>query len=398
MHTRVLMAAVAMFLWTALLAADKARAGPFQGGPKMAEEKKAADVPERATQATQKQLVTVALQDLPDPREVDDGLGNRFREKYQAANLGDLLESIRLRGLTDPPIVAKGEDGKWRIVGGHRRITVLYIHAEGGVPGFSREMPVQCLEMVNATEVELLIASMTSNELTARLDVKERLLWVKKAVATGVPKNEIAATTQFAVKSIERDLRIVTNERVLKHVLDDHLGPTAAAALVEVAAKKERLDEFLAYFDAWVQLKKEQIEQEARRAKEQGGVGLKPNQLTVASRLEPHLVRGWLKALATGNALKEESDLGFEASFDKKTGVAKIRLKLDAKADDPDYVGRAAAQVSQIAKHLAAFAQTRRALEAPEGPQAALQNDDALLDTALLKQYGLEDIADQLNQ
>jgi hypothetical protein len=64
--------------------------------------------------------------------------------------------------------------------------------------------------------------------------------------------------------------------------------------------------------------------------------------------------------------------------------------------DDPDHVARVAGQVSQIAKHLASFARTRRELEGPMGPQAALQKDDALLDKDLLKEFGLEDVADQL--
>ena len=75
------------------------------------------------------------------------------------------------------------------------------------------------------------------------------------------------------------------------------------------------------------------------------------------------------------------------------TWSTKIRVKVDAKIDNPDRVGRVAAQISQIAKHLEAFAQKRRELEGPMGPQAALQKDDSLLDTTLLEEFGLVDIA-----
>jgi hypothetical protein len=45
-----------------------------------------------------------------------------------------------------------------------------------------------------------------------------------------------------------------------------------------------------------------------------------------------------------------------------------------------------------VAKHLMAAAQTRRALETPEGPQ-----DDAILDVDLLREFDMMDIADKLN-
>ena len=52
------------------------------------------------------------------------------------------------------------------------------------------------------------------------------------------------------------------------------------------------------------------------------GVRMKPGQMLVANRLEAHVVRGWIDALAKGRPLTEEADLGFEATFDPKRAVA----------------------------------------------------------------------------
>jgi ParB-like chromosome segregation protein Spo0J len=364
----------------------------------MAQEKKAPGGPERKPQqGAETRLVTIKFSELPDPGKEADEYGNRSLPQYQEEANGELLESIRLHGLLDPPFVVKGQDGKWRIVGGHRRVAMLYVLARRNVPKFSMDMPVQCLELVDASPLELVIRSIAGNELAKKLEPKDRLLAVKKASAAGATKKEIAATVGVSEKAIDRDLKIVKNARVLRHVLDDNLSPTAASTLVAVAADKGRLDDFLDHLNGWVERTRHQIQEEDRRVKEEGRRPLRPNQTLVANRLEAHLVRGWIDAMAKGRPLTEEPDLGFEAAFDKATAVATIRLKIDARNDDPARVARVAGQVSQIAKHLAAFAKKRRELEGPGGPQAALQKD-GLLDTELLKQFGLVDVASQLDQ
>jgi ParB-like chromosome segregation protein Spo0J len=365
----------------------------------MADVKKVPDTPGRNPQPAPKtRLVTVILKDLPDPSKQEDEYGNRFLPQYQPANLGDLPESIRLHGVFDPPVVVKGKDGKWRIVSGHRRVASLYVLAARGTPGFTPDMPVQCLELLDASQLQLVLQSIAANELAKKLEPKERLLAVKKASAVGASKKDIAATVGVSETAVDRDLKIVQDQRILQHVLDDELPPTAAAALVSVAVAKGRLDQFLARFGEWREATKKQIAEEDVRSKQERGRGLRPNQMLVANRLEPHIVRGWLDQLAKGRPLAEGPDLGFEAAFDKKTAVATIRVKVNAMNDDPDHVARVAGQVSMIAKHLAAFAQKRRELEGPTGPQAALQQDDSLLDKELLAEYGLEDVADQLER
>ena len=401
MNLQNFMAVVAMILCVVpVYASESSRAGPsFREGVQMAEEPKAPVNPEPTrAQAVSKQIIFIPLKNLPDPAKTEDEFGNRSREKYQAANLEDLLESYKVRGMLDPPVVTRGKDDKWEIVAGHRRTAAQHLGVARNLPGYSLDMPVRCLEVLNATNLELLFHSIVSNELGQKLDVKERLVAAKKLHDAGATKKEIAAALGVNEKSIGRDLKIVTNERVLKHVMADNLPPTTAAALVEAAEKSKRLEEFLSYFDTWTQQMKEKLEHEDHRAKLETGKGLKPNQLLVMSKLEPHIVRGWIDALIKGKALTEESDLGFEASFDRKTAVASIKLRVDGLKDPVEHLARVASQVSLVAKHIAAIAQRRHAIESPEGPQAALQQEDTVLDTGLLKEFGLEDVAVQFEQ
>ena len=243
----------------------------------------------------------------------------------------------------------------------------------------------------------LLARSMTTNESGVKLDPEERLLAIQKLDSAGAIEKEIAVIANVSEKQIERELRVVRNPRVLDHVLKHNLLPSIAASIVEVA--KGRLNEFLDYFDQWALAKADRIEAEDLRAKQETGRGLKPAQMVVASRLEAHVVQGWKDALAKGKPLVEEKELGFEATFNKKSAVATIKVKVDARNDSVEHLARIAGQVPQVAKHLAAFRpKALPSLKPRSGAQAMLQEDDSFLDRDLLAQFGLEGIIDLVTE
>ncbi len=401
MLSRVFMAIVTMlFLCFGLDPgghSDCRAAGPFlERGSFMDQDNKVPATPEPTPPAPKTRLVIVKLRDLPNPADHLDDFALRFSTKYTPDSLHDMAESQKLFGLLETPQIVRHADGKWGIVCGHRRIGGLHLNAKRGVPEFSLDMDVPCQEILDSSRVALLARSMTTNESGVKLDPEERLLAIQKLDSAGAIKKEIAVIANVSEKQIERELRVVRNPRVLDHVLKHNLLPSIAASIVEVA--KGRLNEFLDYFDQWALAKADQIEAEDLRAKQETGRGLKPAQMVVASRLEAHVVQGWKDALAKGKPLVEEKELGFEATFNKKSAVATIKVKVDARNDSVEHLARIAGQVSQVAKHLAAFAQKRYELEAPMGAQAMLQEDDSFLDRDLLAQFGLEGIIDLVTE
>jgi hypothetical protein len=367
---------------------------PFMEDVEMADLKKEPlPTPSGVGGGAKTRAITVALKDLPNPAEFEDEYGLRFMDKYQEGKLTEVVESLKAERQMEPNQVFKRRDGKWELITGHRRTAAMYILALKNATGFSLDMAVMCLEILEASPHDLLVRAIADNELGKNLDTNERLRAVLKMHKADVPKKRGAAALGTSEKSYGRLVKIVAHPRVLDHVMKDHLGPTAASAIVEVAEKAGRLDEFLGYFDQLVERTKAEIEKADHLAKAETGKGLKPNAMLVMNNLEPHVVKGWIEALAKGKPLTEEDDLGFEANFNKKTAVATIKVKVDARNDSVTHVARIASQVSKVAQHLAAFAQKRHELEAPEGPQAALQKDESFLDLDLLKTFGLEEIA-----
>src|SRR5262245_25392282 len=102
-----------------------------------------------AQSAANLRVANIPLKDLPNPAKQEDQFGLRFQAKYQPENLADLIDSIKLHGLMEPPVVAKRKDGAWDVICGHRRGAALHCLADRGTPGFTLEMSVPCLEVLN---------------------------------------------------------------------------------------------------------------------------------------------------------------------------------------------------------------------------------------------------------
>lgn len=404
MFTRINVATVAML---ALLVLFFGRPpGDVAGGGQqekeaiiMADPKKGQDPTPTPAVANMK-VVQIPLKDLPNPgdEKQNDEFGLRFLDQYKEAALTDLIESLKVDGQLEPIRVFKGPNGKWQLIAGHRRVAAIYILALKGIAGFSLEMFVLANEILSGSSEDLLIHAVSDNALGKPPTPKEKLLAVQHALRIGAARKRVAASLNISEKTLKRLERIVAHPRLLDFVLRDCLPMTATSALVEAAESKGRLDELVEYLAAFIKGAEATIAEKERVAIAETGKGLKPRETIVANYIEPHLVAGWLDQLAKGKKLEEAPDLGFQATFDKKSAVATIKVKVDARNEPVAHLARVAGQVSKVAQHLAAFAQKRYELESPQGPQAMLQADDSFLDVGLLQQFGLADLATELER
>lgn len=101
--------------------------------------------------------------------DIDDLVGNDANfYAVDEDKLEDLKNSIALSGIMDPPTVTPAEDGKYRLISGHRRTAaVRALVAEGRadlrkVPVFVRSPKSAAME-----ELELIMANSTARVLTS---------------------------------------------------------------------------------------------------------------------------------------------------------------------------------------------------------------------------------------
>ena len=126
--------------------------------------------------------------------DIDDLVSNDANfYAVDEAKLEDLKNSIALSGIMDPPTVTRTEDGKYRLISGHRRTAaVRALVAEGredlrSVPVFVRSPKSAAME-----ELELIMANstarvLTSAEISQAAQRVERLLYDLKEQGVEFP-------------------------------------------------------------------------------------------------------------------------------------------------------------------------------------------------------------------
>jgi ParB-like chromosome segregation protein Spo0J len=363
----------------------------------MSDPKKAAEVPNLPTASnTEKTLAPAAK---PRTRVIRvplkqlvlkiENYSHRAKEAFDRAALQPLLDSIKTEGLRHPPEVYAAGDGTYVVVTGNRRVTSLVLLAKDGVAGFSMDMEVETVELLDTTELDRLAWSVADNEVRLNLTASERFDVVKKFGKAGMPDERGASALGLSVKQYRRDVALVRNEWMLALVYKGAIPATTAVDLLEVADKKKRVAELKRFLEDWVAEKELEIEAEGRKRE------LKAAQKLVRSKLTPELKRHWLEQLAGGKELDAEVQRTLKVDLNPKTlEVAVQGFKLNLQTDPVEEIGRVLGTLSQIAKDAAPILKTRLALEGAEGPQAKLLSakDSPQYDEDFLKQAGLQDL------
>lgn len=126
--------------------------------------------------------------------DIDDLVGNDANfYAVDEAKLEDLKNSIALSGIMDPPTVTRTEDGKYRLISGHRRTAAVRALVSEGredlrkVPVFVRSPKSAAME-----ELELIMANstarvLTSAEISQAAQRVERLLYDLKEQGVEFP-------------------------------------------------------------------------------------------------------------------------------------------------------------------------------------------------------------------
>ena len=140
--------------------------------------------------------------------DVDDLVSNEANfYAVDAANLEELKNSIALSGIMDPPTVTETEDGKYRLISGHRRTAaVRALVAEGRedlrkVPVFvrsPRSAAMEELELIMANSTARVLSSAEVSEAAQRV---ERLLYELKEQGVEFPgrmRDHVAAACNIS--------------------------------------------------------------------------------------------------------------------------------------------------------------------------------------------------------
>jgi ParB-like chromosome segregation protein Spo0J len=354
----------------------------------MAKDKEAPVVAKRETQAeirpTRVRLSELVLQ--------PERYSHRRKIEFSSARLKALKDSIVSEGLQVPIEFYRDAKGRLVVLKGHRRVTALRLLAADNTPGFTPDMEIDALEVINGTADDYLLRSVLDNTNRQSLSRTERMRAARVLNDNGIEPTRAAFALGISVKQYERDLRIARYPWMLQHVEEDSIAATYAARLLEEAEKVDGVAELKEDLDAWIAEKKKVIREKERLRKVQTGKDLRPAEKAVKNLMPRHLVEHWIAQLRKKRRFDEDARWTFAAGIEESGKLRIEALSLDLMNAPLEDLARVAAKLSKLTQDLLPFLESRSLMEAPEGPQARLK-DEKPYDLDILRKHGLGDLA-----
>jgi ParB-like chromosome segregation protein Spo0J len=317
---------------------------------------------------------------------------HRDPEALKEENLATLLDSLTLEGLQVPIEVHK-VDGKTVLIKGHRRVTACRLLAGKNTPGFTLDMEIEAIE-VNGTVHDLLVRSVSDNDVRVNLKGSERIQVVKKLHDFGVPVRRAAGAMGVSEKTYQRDLLIASHSWMLQHVKDRSISTTNAWLLLDEAKKVDHLEVLKEDFDAYVAEKKKKIREKEKLRKAQGAKELRPAEKEVKNQMPNHLISHWVELIRAGERFDEDAHWNYDAGLSPDNKSLKISpINLNLTPASLDKVAKVAGKLSLVVKQLGPVI---KGLAEKETGNA--MDSVARYDTAYLRELGLTEVADELDE
>jgi hypothetical protein len=321
---------------------------------------------------------------------------HRDEAEFKKARLKPHMDSLVSEGMQVPVEFYRDKDGKPVLLKGHRRIFALRALADDNLPGFSRGMEVDALEVVNATAEDRLLRSVLDNVNRATLSIPERMRAGKVLYDNGIDSARAAFALGISPKQYERDLRIARAGWMMAYIEEDSISASHASRLLEEAEKAGRLTELKEDLDYWIAAKKRLIREHERLRKVVAGKDLKPALKVVKTYLGRELVDHWVDLLKRKKRFDEEVEWNFAAGIEKETGELRIEsLTLDLKNDPLEDVAKVVARLGKLTQEILPILESRNRDEG-DGPQARVREDKEPYDLDLLRKHGLNALAEKL--
>lgn len=250
---------------------------------------------------------------------------HRPEEDRMPKNLGRLLDDLKAAGCVQVPIeFFTNAAGKKIVVDGHLRYVACKELAEQKVAGFSDSMVLNAIEVLGASEQELLVRSVSNNAIREPLKPLCRIRAAKLLRQASVPDARAAVALGVSEQSLRRDLLIAQYHWMYEHVQQDNVGATHAYYLLYHAKQAGRLKELEAELGAWIEEQAAQIKERDRQLTARGGNGLREAEHQVKRRLSGELVAHWVALIKKKKSLEPIAPWNFTALIDSEKNVLQI--------------------------------------------------------------------------
>ncbi len=158
------------------------------------------------------------------------------RKQFQDESLAELADSIRKHGIIQPLVVNRGDDGRYRLVAGERRLRAARLAGLSRVPIVVRDQADN-----EQTLALALIENIQREDLNA---IDEALAYEQLHEEFGLTQEEISAQVGKSRSTVANSLRLLKLPSSVQSMVSDgelSMGHARAILAVEGAAKQEEL-------------------------------------------------------------------------------------------------------------------------------------------------------------
>jgi hypothetical protein len=217
------------------------------------------------------------------------------------AAIQELANSVVVEGGILAPVEVAVKKGKYVVISGHRRLAAVVLLIRRNEPGFTEDMEIPAI-LVEGTEADLFVRSLSSNALREELDEEAKFAAIRKAVGLGVSDLRAALALDMPASTYARYAKLARCQRMDQFVRDDLLTMGDALKLIGAVPEEryEALCDDLALHFAGV---KTVIDERSRRRIKDTGEDLKPAQKQVKNNLGTGTVAGWVKRIEKGEQI-----------------------------------------------------------------------------------------------
>jgi hypothetical protein len=319
---------------------------------------------------------------------------------FEKPSLQTVMASLALEGQQVPVEAFIDDQGRYVPTKGYRRLVSCRLLAQENHPRFRADLPIWTLLVTGATPQDLILRAVLDNETRKNLGPLERLDVVKKD-DLHVPVRRAAAALGISVKTFERDRLLVGSAWMYDLVKQGVIVPSTAVILLEAAKAESRLGELQPDLLAWVKEKREQAEDKARlQQRKDGSAPARSAEQLVRKAMNRDLVVEWLRQLKAKERFAKEVAWDFGAGIDADSDQLQIEgIKVNLAKAPLERLAKVASKLARVQKGVMEYLKTRHELEAPEGPQDVVRQEaDTPYDLDILREAGLDDLADELGQ
>jgi hypothetical protein len=217
-----------------------------------------------------------------------------------------IVESLLSEGQQVPCEYFRDKAGQAILLRGYQRVTAIWHIVERRLDPerFGAEMLIDAVEVQSATPQDLLVRSVSDNEVRRSLSESEQYVAARQMIAAGVSAQRAARALGMSPTGFARLYRRIQNPTLQEHVTQGHLTQTDLDNLLEAAASHGRVEQLETTLADILARAKAHVDRRRAQALAAGEEFDEEKEGKLKQYIKPELIKNVVKAVKEDKAVE----------------------------------------------------------------------------------------------